>query len=49
MQRWSVKLRGEFYACGPFQAPSLEAAKQWVREWLGVGRLPHGTEIWKTG
>ena len=25
---------------------SMKSAKQWIREWLGVERLPKGTEIY---
>jgi hypothetical protein len=47
MTRWYFKLRGGFYALGPIDARSLVAARQWVRDWLGVKRLPAGTEIWR--
>lgn len=49
MRRWYVHFRGQFYSNGPFNARSYRAALQWVREWLGVKRLPAGTEVYPAG
>jgi len=47
-RQYSFKLRGNFYALGPIEACSLAEAKQSIRDWLRVTRLPAGTEIWQT-
>lgn len=47
MQRWYFWVPGNVYAYGPITAPSLAQAKQCIREWLGVARLPRGTQVWK--
>src|SRR5574341_2211893 len=45
-RRYYFKLRGEFHAIGPFLAMNDGAAREHVCRWLGVERLPAGTEIW---
>jgi len=48
---WYVYLPGGTYALGPvrFDRPVGEReARQWVRDWLKVKRLPNGTELWPT-
>lgn len=47
MKRWYVHFRDQVYANGPFTAKNKQAAKQWVRNWLGLSKLPKGTEIWQ--
>ncbi len=46
--RWWVHYPGEVYANNmDFYHPvSEETAKQEARDWLGVTRLPKGTEVW---
>jgi hypothetical protein len=44
--RW-FRLQGNFYGYNfPESQSSLNAAKQWIKNWLKVDRLPNGTEIW---
>jgi len=48
--RYCFRLRGSVYSMTVQKdCSSLKEAKQWVREWLGVKRLPAGTEFWKAG
>lgn len=47
MRRWWVLLPGAVYANGTFRASDLQGAKQWVRDWLGINRLPRGTQVWE--
>ncbi len=48
MKRYYFTLPGYFHAIGPIAVRSKEAAKQWIRDWLKVKRLPNHTEIWET-
>ncbi len=46
---WYFHEPSSFYALGPFRfdRPKTEAeARAYVREWLGVKRLPRGSELW---
>ncbi len=38
--------RGDIYAIEFFNVSSIKELKQKAREWLGVNRLPNGTEFW---
>jgi len=46
--RWMVHYPGQFYANNlDFKRPvTKERAKQEAREWLGVKKLPPGTEVY---
>ena len=46
LRSFGYKLSGYFMEYGPIEADSLDAAKAQVRRRLGVGRLPHGIQIW---
>lgn len=46
---WYLKLPGYFYALGPFrfeQAITERAAREDMRHWLKVARLPRGAQVW---
>ena len=47
-KKWVFKLPSEVYASDfIFKKPvTLRHAKQYVRDWLRVKRLPRGTEYW---
>jgi len=46
MKYKNFKLEGDFYSMGlPYQMNLLDA-KQWIKNWLGVVRLPNNTEIY---
>jgi len=46
--RWYVHFPGEAYANDMrFDHPATETeAREYVRDWLGVKRLPRGTQVW---
>lgn len=46
MKKYAFKLPGYFYALGPVYAESMAEARQRIRDWLEVDRLPAGIEIW---
>ena len=47
MSNWYVHLQGDAYATSIYpKENTYESARQFVLEWLGVNRLPNGTEIW---
>jgi len=37
---WMIKTPGNFHGIGPIRANNLNEAKQWLRQWLNVKRLP---------
>lgn len=44
--KW-FRFPGNFYAGNfPDAQPTIQAARQWLRDYLKVKRLPNGTEIW---
>jgi len=45
---WWFKIPGEVYANDVFfkKPVDLNHAKRYVRAWLGVTRLPRGTQFW---
>jgi hypothetical protein len=47
-RRWFVKLPGETYACDVrfYEPVPEEEARQYVRNQLGVKRLPNSTRVW---
>lgn len=48
MRKWFFHLPGEAHACGPIGPFTTERkARAWIRGWLGVERLPRGTEVWQ--
>jgi len=44
---WMIKTPGSFYGIGPIKAKNLNEAKQWLRQWLNVNRLPNRCEFWR--
>ena len=45
---WYVMLVGDGFALSIYpKDDTYESARQFVLNWLGVSRLPKGTEIWK--
>ena len=49
MTRWYYKLPGSFYANGPTLGhySTEREARNEIREYLEVSRLPKGTELWR--
>ena len=48
---WYVHLRGDVYAMSvgrDTEFRSEQEVRTYMREWLGVKRLPVGTQIWKS-
>ena len=44
---WMFKLPNYFYAMTAEGASTEQEARQFVREWLRVKRVPNGTEFWQ--
>lgn len=44
--KWFVYFQGDVYALQLFDCKNLREAKIAAREFLGVSRLPKGTEFW---
>ncbi len=38
--------KGDIYATEFYDVASIKELKQKARDWLGVNRLPNGTEFW---
>ena len=48
MNNWYVMLSGDAYAMSIYPTENnWKSAREFVLEWLGVNRLPNGTEIWR--
>lgn len=47
-KRWYYRIPGNFYAYGPSTYASKQELKDDIKSFLGVKRLPRGTEIWRT-
>jgi len=46
--KWFVHIVGDAYAMNIYPTEdTYKSAREFVLEWLGVDRLPNGTEIWK--
>jgi hypothetical protein len=45
MRQWFVHFPGNAYAY-EFPGETINDAKQAARDWLGVKRLPNGTDVW---
>jgi hypothetical protein len=45
-RKWFVHFPGDVYAIEFFDCKNLQEVKQSARKFLGVSRLPKGTEIW---
>ena len=45
---WYAMFRGDVYATQLFDCNTKEEAKQKAREFLGVQRLPNGTEVYSS-
>jgi hypothetical protein len=45
---WSVHLPGHVYAYNAWlsEPGTAKDARAWMRDWLGVKRLPNGTAVW---
>ena len=44
---WLFKLPDYFYAMTAEGAETEQEARQFVREWLNIKRVPNGTEFWQ--
>ena len=46
VKKWFVHFPGDVYATEFFDCKSLQEVKDSARKFLGVSRLPKGTQIW---
>ncbi len=45
---WYVRFVGDPYAMYFYpEDDNILSAKEYIRNWLGVSRLPNGTEFWR--
>jgi len=45
-KKWFCRFVGDFYAIEFFGCVNEKDARAEARKWLGVNRLPNGTEFW---